>query len=276
MVQLFAAVRACTRDARARVFGVTSLPSDLAVNRALWTMVNEEFTDRQADAAWAATEITWGLFQVAEHMVGALGDVVDLDVIELGCGTSYFSAWLGRQGARPVGVDLTRSQLETARRCQQHFGLAFPLIEANAERVPVRDHAFDLVVSEYGASVWCDPDRWVPEAARVLRPGGRLVFLTNSVIATLCVPEAEGPAQERLLRPQQGMSRVHWPGGGVEFHPGHGDWIRVLTASGFTVDALHELYAPDEATRPEYYDIASPNWAAQWPIEDLWVAHLTT
>jgi SAM-dependent methyltransferase len=166
--------------------------ADLSHNRALWTIVNSEFTDEHADRAWAAEEITWGLFQIPDRDLGVLGDVANLDVVELGCGTAYLSGLLARQGARPVGVDLTPAQLATAARCQQRFGLTFPLIEANAEQVPLPDASFDLVVSEYGASVWCDPARWVAEAARLLRTGGRLVFLTNSVLATLCVPHSGG------------------------------------------------------------------------------------
>jgi hypothetical protein len=100
------------------------------------------------------------------------------------------------------------------------------------------------------------------------------VFLTNSVLATLCVPDDEGPAARELRRPQRQLKRVQWPGGGVEYHPSHGDWVDVLTASGFVVDALHELYAPPDAAPAEYYDIASPDWAMQWPVEDLWAAHL--
>ena len=194
--------------------GMPDPAEDRAINRSLWTLVNEEFTDGHAVTAWAAPDITFGLFAVPERELHVLGSVTDLDVIELGCGTAYFSAWLARRGARPVAVDLTAAQLATARRCQRQFDLAFPLIEANAEDVPLADGRFDLVVSEYGASVWCDPARWLPEAARLLRPGGRLVFLTNSVIATLCVPEEEGPTQERLLRPQRGLNRVRWSGGG--------------------------------------------------------------
>lgn len=247
---------------------------DRAVNRSLWTLVNEEFTDGHAATAWAAPEITFGLFNVAERELDVLGDVTDLDVVELGCGTAYFSAWLARRNARPIAIDLTRAQLETAQHCQEQFDVAFPMIEANAEDVPLADGRFDLVVSEYGASVWCDPARWIPEAARLLRPNGRLVFLTNSVIATLCVPEKEGPTEERLLRPQRGMNRVHWSGGGIEFHPGHGEWIRTLRTNGFVIDALHEVYAPADAKAAEYYEISSVQWAAQWPIEDLWVAHL--
>jgi SAM-dependent methyltransferase len=250
--------------------------ADVVRNRDLWTIVNAQFTDEDARRAWAAAEVTWGLFQVPERDLGVLGDVGGLDVVELGCGTAYLSGWLARQGARPVGVDLTPAQLATARRCQEHFGVGFPLIEANAENVPLAEASFDLVVSEYGASVWCDPERWVAEAARLLRPGGRLVFLTNSVLATLCVPEQEGVAQERLLRPQRALHRVEWSGGGVEFHPSHGEWIRVLGANGFVVQALHELYAPADAATHQYYGIATAQWASQWPAEDLWAAQLTS
>jgi SAM-dependent methyltransferase len=247
---------------------------DLAINRALWTVVNAEFTDAHAHRAWAAEDFTWGLFDTPERELGVLGNVTDLDVIELGCGTAYICAWLARLGARPVGVDATRAQLVTARRCQELFSLSFPLIEADAENVPLADGTFDLAVSEYGASVWCDAQRWVPEAARLLRPGGRLVFLTNSVLVTLCVPDDGGYAMDRLLRPQRGMSRVRWPGGGIEFHPSHGEWIRILRDNGFVVEALHELYARDDANTHEYYDIATAQWAGQWPVEDLWVARL--
>jgi SAM-dependent methyltransferase len=246
----------------------------LDINRSLWTQVNADFTDADADRAWTAAEITWGLFQVPERRLKALGDVTGLDVIELGCGTAYFSAWLARAGARPVGVDLTAAQLETARRCQREHGPSFQLIEASADDVPLPDNSFDLAVSEYGASLWCDPERWIAEAARLLRPGGRLVFLTNSVLVTLCVPEAEGYATDRLMRGQRDTRRVRWPGGGVEFHPGHGDMIRILRANGFSVDALHELYADEGSQLPDYYDIATPEWASRWPVEDLWIASL--
>lgn len=247
---------------------------DLAVNRALWSLLNAEFTDENARRAWSAEEVTWGLFKVPDRDLGVLSDVDGLDVIELGCGTAYFSAWLAKRGARPIGVDVTPAQLETARACQDHFGITFPLVEADAESVPLPDNGFDLALSEYGASVWCDPRRWVPEAARLLKPGGRLVFLTNSVLVGLCVPEQQGYAQDRLLRPQRGTYRVQWPTGGVEFHPGHGEWIRILRAAGFVVEALHELYAPASADDHEYYDIATAEWARQWPVEDLWVARL--
>src|SRR5437588_12365915 len=132
---------------------------------------------------------------------GVIGDVDGLDVIDLGCGTGYFSAALARRGAHPIGIDLTLAQLATARRMQREHGVAFPLIEGNAERVPFRDASFDLALSEYGASIWCDPYLSVPEQARLLRPGGRLVFLRHSTLDVLCMPD-DGPASRQLGRDQ--------------------------------------------------------------------------
>jgi SAM-dependent methyltransferase len=246
--------------------------SEIALNRALWAVVNERFTDAAAEERWARTEVVWGLFAIAERDLRVLGDVRDLDVVELACGTAYFSAWLARAGAIVVAVDLSAEQLATARGLQEQRGPVFPLIQADAERIPLTSGRFDLVVSEHGAAAWCDPERWLPEAARLLRPGGRLVFLTNSNLSALCVPALEGVAEERLVRGQREAYRVQWPGGGIEFHPSHGDWVRLLRRSGFVVDAMHELYAPQESGDHPFYEIVSSAWSAKWPAEELWVA----
>ena len=102
--------------------------------RALWTEVNAQFTDEHAYEEWATSEITWGLFDVPDRELRALGDISDLDVVELGCGTAYFSSWLAQRGPRPVGVDLTSAQLDTARRCMKHFGTTFPLHRGQRRR----------------------------------------------------------------------------------------------------------------------------------------------
>jgi len=108
----------------------SEMGQDVAANRELWTQVNAEYTEEHAIRAWAAEDITWGIFNLPEHALGVLGTVSGCDVVELGCGTAYFSAWLARRGARPVGVDVTPAQLATERRCQNQFGIWFPLIEA--------------------------------------------------------------------------------------------------------------------------------------------------
>jgi SAM-dependent methyltransferase len=245
--------------------------SDAELNRELWTRSNAEYTGEQARRLWAAEEIAWGVWGVRESDVRVLPELAGKDVVELGCGTAYISAWLARRGARPVGVDVTPAQLETARGLQAEFGLEFPLVEADAAESGLLDASADLVVSEYGASIWVDPYRWIPEAARLLRPGGELVFLRNSTLVILCSPD-EGAAGESLLRPQFGMHRFEWPDGGVEFHLGHGDWVRLLRKSGFEILDLVELQAPPEAETHEYYDFVTADWARQWPSEEIWRA----
>src|SRR5436190_9650076 len=189
---------------------MTSELSDAERNRGLWTRSNAEYTDRAAPEAWGRDEITWGEFRVPESRLDVLGDVAGQDVVELGCGTAYFSSWLARRGARPVGVDVTPAQLATARAMQRRFGPTFPLVEASAEEVPLAGERFDLALSEYGASIWCDPYRWIPEAARLLREGGRLVFLCNAAIMMLTADEL-GFVGTELRRDYFGMHRFEWP-----------------------------------------------------------------
>jgi len=157
------------------------LPEYVRRNRVAWDVLAPEFA-AWAPRAWAGDELTWGIFSVPEDDLGALPDsVAGLDIIELGCGTAYISAKLARRGAKPVGIDNSPAQLATARHMQAEFGLDFPLHLGNAEETPFPDASFDLAVSEYGASIWCDPYRWIPEAARILRPGGAL-----SISSTAC------------------------------------------------------------------------------------------
>jgi ubiquinone/menaquinone biosynthesis C-methylase UbiE len=180
------------------------LPQHVAHNRRYWDEVSAPRYAVHGARAWARERITWGIFGIPDDELHALpDDVAGMDVVELGCGTAYFGAWLARRGAQVTGIDNSAEQLRTARRLQDEHDLHFPLIHGNAETTGLPDSAFDLAVSEYGASIWADPYRWIPEAARILRPGGELTFLTNGTMWVLCVPDTdhEGPATERMLRP---------------------------------------------------------------------------
>lgn len=157
---------------------------------------------------------------------------------------------------------------------QAEHRLDFPLVQAAGERPPLADDSFDLVISEYGAALWADPHRWISEAARVLRPGGDLVFLTNSPLVVMCAFDDENtPADAVLKRPYFGLFRQEWPGeSGVEYHLPHGEWVRVLRSNGFEVLNLIELRPPEGATTP--FPWVNSDWARRWPSEDAWKARL--
>jgi SAM-dependent methyltransferase len=251
------------------------LPDHVRRNRIGW----DEYAAKHVvpgEEAWASETPYWGIWSVSEAAYPLLpADMHGMDAIELGCGTGYVSAWMARRGARVTGLDNSPRQLETARRLQREHALEFPLILGYAERVPLPDAGFDFAISEYGAAIWADPYQWIPEAARLLRPGGELVFLGNSVLVMLAVPdlEADGPADDRLRRPQFGMHRFEWPDdpNSVEFHISHGDMFRLLTASGFDVTDLIEI-RPPEGAGTRWPNIATVEWARQWPSEEVWKA----
>jgi len=252
----------------------------IARNREQWNAAAHQWV-ASGERAWSTDEFTWGEFRVPEREVQALPDVAGRDVVELGCGTGYVSAWLARRGAaNVVGVDPTEGQLASARRFQTEIGPVFSLVQAAGEAVPLCDGSFDLAVSEYGAAIWADPYLWIPEAARLLRPGGELVFLGNSVLFTLCAPDADEPAGDRLERDQRGLHRVTYTGEvSVEFHLPHGDMLRLLRSSGFEILDLIELYAPADATDATSLDAGdreftyiTAEWARRWPPEEIWRA----
>jgi SAM-dependent methyltransferase len=242
-------------------------------NREAWAEYAKEFVE-PGHQAWASEEPRWGIWHVPEAELHVLPDDLEgKDVVELGCGSGYVSAWVARRGANPIGIDLTWNQLASAVKYREEFGIPYPLVQGNGEQLPFRDATFDMAISEYGVCLWCDPYRWIPEAARVLRPGGELVFYTSSVQLMLCVPdtEAEGPTTDRLLRDQFGMHRVEWPDEpAVEFHLSHSDMIKVLRDNGFEILELIEVRPPEGSTTR--YPYTTIEWSRRWPCEEVWKA----
>jgi SAM-dependent methyltransferase len=251
---------------------VTEGSDYVAANRAYWDDASVRFEAPGVDN-WRG-EPVWGVFGVGEEHLGVLpSDLAGKVVLEDGCGTAYVSAWLARRGARPIGLDNSPRQLASAGAFQKQFKLAFPLVLGIAEALPFADEVFDVVISEYGAAIWSDPYVWIPEAARVLKAGGQLIFLGTSVIQALSAPDLDDgtPTDEVLKRPQANMHRFEWADSdGIEFHLSHGDQIRLLHESGFAIDDLIEVYARPGAASA--YTWASAEWAAKWPVEEIWKA----
>jgi SAM-dependent methyltransferase len=248
----------------------------VAANRDRWDADADDWVE-SGRLSWSDPQIRWGIWEVAEDDLHLLPDVDGMDVVDLGCGSGYLSSWLARLGARPVGLDNSAKQLATTMRFQREFEVPFPVVHGDAERAPFRDGSFDLAVSEYGASVFCDPYRWIPEAARILRPGGRLVFLGMSYVLMLTIPDDVHPATDRLQRPHFGMHRFAWSPnlrGAVEFHLPHGEMIRLLRSAGFEVEDLVEIGAPEAASAMPQADtrLATIEWSRRWPNEEAWIA----
>lgn len=252
------------------------MPEDhVLLNRAMWDEDAPNWVER-GRRSWASEEPFWGIWGNPESEVHLLPDVSGLDAVELGCGTGYVSAWLARRGARVVGLDDSTEQLATARMFQEEFDLRFPLVHADAERPPFADGSFDFAISEYGAAIWCDPYRWIPEAARILRAGGRLVIAAGTPIQMLCYPTDDdtAPADATLHRDYFGMHRFEWHNDkgvvdSIEFHLTHGDMIRLLRTCGFEIEDLLEIPPPADTTSEIEADTPL-SWARRWPSVEAW------
>jgi len=239
-------------------------------NRAYWDSKSDEY-QRRHRAFIGQGEPRWGVWQIPESELQVLGDVARKDVLELGCGAAQWSILLANAGARPVGLDNSERQLEHARRLMSEAGVDFPLVHASAETVPLPDETFDVVFCDHGAFTFADPYRVVPEAARLLRPGGILAFSHLSAIALICQnPENDWNVEPKLHLDYFGMHEVS-DGEVVEYQLPYGGWIRLFRANGLTVEDLIEP-RPSAAATSTYWNEEGREWARRWPSESIWKA----
>lgn len=255
------------------------LPEHVRINREHWDTDAPNWVAR-GENDWAG-EPMWGIWRLPNSECPLLpDDLSGLDAIELGCGTGYVSAWMSRRGARVTGLDNSAEQLATARRLAGEHGLEVEWIHGNAEAVDKPDGSYDFAVSEYGAAIWCDPFVWLPEAWRLLRPGGRLVFLGTHPLAHVTAPlDGAIPVEETLHRDWFGMHRLDWTDavdepGGIEFCLPTSGWVALFRQIGFLIEDYREPQSPQRGEAPEF--AITPTWANRWPSEQVWWLHKPT
>jgi SAM-dependent methyltransferase len=245
----------------------------VTVNRDFWNGMAKDWA-AAGEYAWASDEVTWGNWSLPNAELQLLPeDMSGMDAIELGCGTGYVSAWMARRGARVTGIDVSAEQLATAERLRAEHGLDIAFIEGNAEATGLPDASFDFAISEYGAAIWCDPDLWLPEAHRLLRPGGTLVFLGNHPMTLLTTPLNGAPCDTSLHRAYRDLKGADWTEvefdpGGIEFNRTISGWMALFDAVGFDLLRYQELFAPKDA-EGDRYSVPSA-WAKAYPAEQVW------
>jgi SAM-dependent methyltransferase len=124
-------------------------------------------------------------------------------------------------------------------------------------------------LADWGAPTFADPFLFVPEVARVLRPGGLFAFSGATPLAWLAFDEPADAWDERLHRDYFGLHRWDDPEGTVEFNLPTGEWIRLFRANGLEIEDLIEVRPPAGATST-YRDEAATAWARRWPMEQIW------
>jgi SAM-dependent methyltransferase len=244
---------------------VERLSEHALANWQYWNGMAHDWVEA-GERAWQSTEPYWGAWQLPESELSMLPvDMTGLRAIEVGCGTGYVSSWMARRGADVTGVDVSAQQLDTARRLSITHGVPIRFYEASAEAVPEPSASYDFAISEYGASIWCDPYHWLSEAARLLRPGGRLVFLGTHPLLMCCWALDGSKPDAELHRDWFGMHRFDWRE--VEVDPGGVEWFRLIRDVGFVIDDYLELQAPEGAESRAWLPV---EWARRFPGEQVW------
>lgn len=116
-----------------------------------------------------------------QDLEGAVGGLVGKRVLEIGAGCGAFLAYSRREGLRAIGVEIDEPTAVLARDLGAANGLqTFPLAVGAGEALPFRANDFDVVFSNSVLEHVREPGQVLREALRVLRPGGRLHFITPS------------------------------------------------------------------------------------------------
>lgn len=244
-------------------------------NRRHWDEMADQWV-AVGERAWARETPSWGIWRTPESELQLLPeDMSGVSAIELGCGTGYVSAWMRRRGASVYALDNSERQLATARRlAAEHRLEGIEWVQGDAEAVARPDGSFDFAISEYGAAIWCDPRSWIPEAHRLLRTGGTLVFLGNHPLLSVCSPlDGSLPVTRQLERSYFDLDRIDWreavdEPGGIAFNLPVSSWMRLFDEVGFDIVRYVELRAPESASGDESGVPAA--WAQQFPSEQVW------
>ena len=254
--------------------GVDSAESERA-SRRWWDADADDYLAEHAQDIGEA-DFVWCPEGLREADARLLGDVAGADVLEVGAGSAPCSRWLRRQGAHPVGLDLSRGMLRHAAALGAATGIPVPLVQAGAERLPFRANSFDLACSAFGAVPFvADPGRVMAEVARVLRPGGRWVFAVNHPMRWVF---SDDPGPDGLTVQQSYFDRTPYlevdaAGAAtyVEHHRTVGDRIRDIVAAGLVLADLVEPEWPEG--RERVWGQWSPLRGALFPGTAIFVCH---
>lgn len=209
-------------------------------------------------------DFVWGPERLREAEAHLLGDVRGRRVLEIGAGSAQCSRWLAGQGAEVVATDLSAAMLATGAAIDRRAGSRhpLPLVQCDGRALPFPAETFDVVFTAYGVIPFvADPEVVLAEAARVLRPGGRLVFSTTHPVRW-AFPDDPGPHgltathsyfDRHPYVEQDSAGRATY----VEHHRTLGDRVRDITAAGLLLVDLVE---------PEWPDGHDQSWGGWSPL----------
>ena len=230
--------------------------------RAAWNRTSVGYQQRHQIPTHSAH---YGPWAPEENDLRLLGSVAGKRILELGCGGGQCSIAFALQGATATGIDLSDEQLDFARRLAATSGASVDFFQGDAADLSrFADASFDVVFSAYALPYVRDIARCLHEAARVLVPGGLLVFSLDHPFRDCFWDEETDeesltPARSYFLRSAsdwQFSSSGEWM---RSYHRTIGDWTDLLRNAGLQLQRILEpepvLTPEEENTWAESYDL---------------------
>jgi len=166
-----------------------------------------------------------------ETVLGLLPAVTGLTVLDAGCGTGRYIRELEVRGATAIGVDLSLPMLERAREVSPRVA------RADLRALPCDERSVDHVICGLALGDVPELDLALAEAARVLRPGGRLIY---SVVH----PDGEAAGWSRTFESDGRQMAIDSFWHSLDAHR------ESCAAAGFTIESWSEPVLPDTPTQP--------------------------
>jgi SAM-dependent methyltransferase len=195
------------------------------------------------------------------HTKELLGDISGHDVLDLGCGEGRFCRVMSSLGAMCTGIDPVQKFIRAAQ--EQDAGGRYVI--GNAEQLPFADASFDIVLSYLTFIDIPNLAEAIREAARVLRPSGRVVVINISNFCCTEQPWIRDESGNKLHRPvadymEERAIVYEWRDIRIEnYHRPLSTLFGWLLGEGLVLEQFHEPLPPK--TDPGYETFASaPNF----------------
>jgi len=196
-------------------------------------------------------ERPWNALYERPATLALLPDVGGKDVLDAGCGPGWYTDWLARNGARVVAIDCSPRMVGLA---DERLGGRARVMRGDVSNLRnlLLSGTFDVILSSLVLHYLADLTQTFGEWARLLRPGGTLVFSTHHPIhqASLLDP---GYLCTELIEEEW-----DWLGERMRYYRRPlRDLIEPLTAAGFVIERISEP-TPNEALKtkdPKGYDL---------------------
>lgn len=236
---------------------------------------HKSFDSSSTAQAWNSGAVAWDEFvesgndcyRLEVHgpgLLGTCGDVAGLRALDLGCGQGYFARQLARGGAKVTGIDLSKQQIENARRHESEYPLGIDYLVMDTIRVD--DHwpveSFDLITACMALHDMPEPDEALRSAGKVLKKSGRLVLSTPHPCTDTPYREWERDESGNKvslkidLYFQSGVGTTRWNMAGLSANWETSRWYHTLTRmsemfndAGFMIRRLAEPRPTGEQVR---------------------------